>query len=459
VYFTPASTKDKVNSIFSSLHFERIPISSTLLDEQRPGSPADIFKYWQDRLLETNTNIRELTQANLEVLEGDRAELAAACLKVRELYHTHDVKKYAAITSKGNYMFVGWMVKKDALALEQELHEDELTFFSRSGETGEHPIDETPPTRLKNPPVIRLFEFFTRMYGMPVYGELDPTPVMAITYTLLFGLMFGDVGQGICIALLGYYLYKIKKADLGGIIAVVGVSATVFGFLYGSIFGLEDILPALWRRPADDINGMLMFAVGVGVAIIFLSMVLHIINTIRQRRWAELFFSPNGAAGITFYSIILWLVLRVALYGYSLTGAYVALACLPLVFVAFREPLTRIMTKERPVIDGSLGMFLFSTTLELMEVLLTYVTNTISFVRVGAFAISHAGMMSVVLLLSHTAAGTHNILVLVLGNIVVTGIEGLLVGIQVLRLDFYEVLSRFYRGSGQIFLPAGTEKR
>jgi V/A-type H+-transporting ATPase subunit I len=392
-----------------------------------------------------------MTGNTLEGIPGSNEELYAACERVKELYAAFDVRKYAAVTENGDYVFVGWMAEKDAAALESDMSRDELTFFSRYGETGEHPSADRPPTRLINPPVIRLFEFFTRMYGLPVYGEIDPTPVMAVTYILLFGLMFGDVGQGLCIAALGYYLYKKRGIALGGIMAAAGFSGMLFGFLYGSIFGLEEILPALWHRPAEDINGTLFFAVGVGIAIVFLAMLFNIVNAARQRNWGQLLFSPNGIAGVLFYGIILFIALQVILYGHAVTGPDIFLAVLPMAFVAFREPLTKLMEGRRKPIEGGIGMFLFSTVLELVEVLLTYATNTVSFVRVGAFAISHAGIMGVVLMLSQSAAGTHNPAVIAVGNIVVMGIEGLLVGIQVLRLDFYELFSRFYNGSGQEF--------
>jgi V/A-type H+-transporting ATPase subunit I len=103
------------------------------------------------------------------------------------------------------------------------------------------------------------------------------------------------------------------------------------------------------------------------------------------------------------------------------------------------------------------GMFVFHTFIEIFETLLTYATNTLSFVRVGAFAISHAGLMHVVLQLSQAASGSHNILILILGNLLVVGIEGLLVGIQSLRLGFYEMFSRFFKGSGRAFAPHKVE--
>ena len=98
-------------------------------------------------------------------------------------------------------------------------------------------------------------------------------------------------------------------------------------------------------------------------------------------------------------------------------------------------------------------MFIAQSFFELFEVLLSYFSNTLSFVRIGAFAVSHAAMMEVVLMLAGAEAGSPNWIVVVIGNIIVCGMEGLIVGIQVLRLEYYELFSRFYKGTGKEFIP------
>jgi V/A-type H+-transporting ATPase subunit I len=147
----------------------------------------------------------------------------------------------------------------------------------------------------------------------------------------------------------------------------------------------------------------------------------------------------------------LWLVIRVIFQGRAITPLVVIVAILPLAFICLKHPLENFINGNGFIPTGKKGQLIGSITIELFETLLTYATNTISFVRVGAFAVSHVGMMHVVLQLSQNAAGAGNILILVLGNILVMTIEGLLVGIQVLRLDFYEMFSRFYKGTGTPF--------
>ena len=458
VYFTVQTHKDAVDAVFSSLHFEAIPLIAPFPQgesAEEPAQPPDeafypnaLLKYWRGWRTALELKIQALTKQSLAETIGSKERLCIACEKVRALHGAFDVKKYAAL-SKGKriFTFVGWMAERDAKLLETEVAGDDLAVFTRYGETG-----EAPPIRLKNFPIVRQFEFYTRLYGLPSYGELDPTPLLAVTYTFLFGLMFGDVGHGLVLGLLGLYIHVGLKKPLGSILMVVGGSSMVFGFLYGSIFGFEDILPALWRRPMADITGTLLFAVGIGIGLIVLSMCLHMYNAARQGRIGDLLFGANGVAGMLFYSAVVWLAFRSLIWGQSLTITVVGLGALPLVLVAFKHPVIRFLERKgEPDKAVGIGMFVFNTIIELFETLLTYATNTISFVRVGAFAISHAGMMHVVLQLSQGTAGSRNLLVLVFGNLLVMAIEGLLVGIQVLRLDFYEIFSRFYAGGGQEF--------
>ncbi len=136
------------------------------------------------------------------------------------------------------------------------------------------------------------------------------------------------------------------------------------------------------------------------------------------------------------------------------TVILVIMFLIPLLLIFLKEPLTAMVEKRSEKISGSLGMFFVEGFFELFEVLLSYFSNTLSFVRVGAFAVSHAAMMEVVLMLAGAETGNLNLLVVILGNLFVCGMEGLIVGIQVLRLEYYELFSRFYKGTGHEFKPS-----
>ena len=300
-----------------------------------------------------------------------------------------------------------------------------------------------------------------------IVGE-DPTMFVGLTYSFIFGVMFGDVGQGLLLMIGGGLVYKFKKAPLAGIIATAGVFSTIFGFLFGSIFGFEDVLPALWIRPIDHmttlpflgkLNTVFIVAVAFGMFLIMVAMVLHIINAVRGKNMESAWFDPNGAAGLVFYLAV---VVTVVLFmtGNPLPGGIVMAIMfgIPLLLIFFREPLTRMLQKRADKMETGKAMFVVQGFFELFETLLSYFSNTISFIRIGAFAVSHAAIMEVVLQLAGAESGSPNWAGVIFGNLFVCGFEGLIVGIQVLRLEYYELFSRFYKGSGHAFDPYAKRK-
>jgi len=453
VYFVPGKYRERVDSQFSSLHFERIHLITEADGEPLTGAPAEAIAGLQVKRDALQGQINRLTGEIGQGIAENRGGLAEACYRVRDLFKSYDIKKYAARTRKDFYLLVGWMSAPDALALEQEVEEDEKVIFVKN--PSHVTPSNAPPTVLKNPPGIRFFEFFVRMYGLPSYSETDPTPVLAVTYTLLFGVMFGDLGQGAVISILGILLYRIKHMALGAIMGVIGVSSMVFGAVYGTVFGFENLIPHLYQ-PAADIMGTLIRAGAAGAALLIAAMVVNMVNAIRQRDLAKLFFGPNGLAGLLFYGGMLGIVLAVVTGRTNLVGLLVGVfLVVPILLIALREPLGKLLERQKGILEDGLPLFIIQTVIELFDVLLSYFTNTISFVRVGAFALSHASMMAVVLMLSQTVSASgaagHNWLVIVVGNLLVMALEGLVVGIQGLRLEFYEMFSRFYEGNGREF--------
>jgi V/A-type H+-transporting ATPase subunit I len=184
-------------------------------------------------------------------------------------------------------------------------------------------------------------------------------------------------------------------------------------------------------------------------------MIIHIINAVKQKDFAGLWFDTNGVAGLVFYGALAT-VLVLYMSGNTLpaTAILVVLFVVPLILIGFKEPIANFLQKKQSEEETGVAMTIVQAIFELIEVLLSYFSNTISFVRIGAFAISHAAMMEVVLMLAGASEGGNpNWIVVVLGNLFVCGMEGLVVGIQVLRLEYYEMFSRFYKGDGREFKP------
>ena len=304
---------------------------------------------------------------------------------------------------------------------------------------------------------------FWNTVALTAHDEMDPTMFVALTYTFIFGAMFGDLGQGFCLFAIGGILYLTKKINLAGIISIAGIFSMFFGFMFGSVFGFEDIIEARWLRPVSamtnlpfigQLNTVFVVAIAFGMALNILVMIFNIINSAKAHDKENMLFSTNGVAGLVFYG---FLVLTVVLYmtGHKTPGNVMLVIFLgiPVLLFVFKEPLGNLVEKRHKKMEGGKVMFFVQAFFELFETMLSYFSNTISYVRIGAFAVSHAAMMEVVLMLSGASAGSTNWIIFVIGNIIVCGLEGLVVGIQVLRLEYYEMFSRFYKGTGREFKP------
>ena len=462
VYFVPESISKKIDAIYASMHFERY-----LIPDEYEGTPLEAGEALDQKIGDMKNRIADLENKRRECLEKNRDAILEAAARLERYDKNFNVRKMAASTTHKSstfYILCGWMTKDQAAAFREEIKNDPDVFLIVEEDHGN--VISKPPTKLKNPGIFRPFELFIRMYGLPSYEELDPTILIGITYSFLFGFMFGDAGQGLCLLAGGFLLYRLKKMSLAAIISCCGFFSTIFGLLFGSVFGFEDVITPLWLRPADamttlpfigKLNTVFVVSISIGMGIILLTMVLNIINSLREKDAEKLWFDTNGVAGLVFYGS---LVLAVVLFmtGHVLPGSAVLAVMfgVPLLLMFFKEPLTAFLEKKaRTAAPGGKAMFVIQGFFELFEVLLSYFSNTLSFVRVGAFAVSHAAMMEVVLMLAGAEAGSPNWLVVVLGNLFVCGLEGLVVGIQVLRLEYYELFSRFYRGSGREFKPYG----
>ncbi len=460
-YFVANADMSKVDSAFNSLHFERIAIPAEYV-----GTPKDACADMQKEIDGTKDQMKDIDQKIEELVTSQSAKLLGTRKRLEELSNNFDVRKMAARTDAGDnkedyYILCGWMGEDDVEALLKESKDDDRIFIVV--EEDREKFFGEPPTKLKNPKLFKPFEMFIQMYGLPAHDEMDPTMFVALTYTFIFGAMFGDVGQGFCLFAVGGLIYLKKKMNLAGIISVAGIFSMIFGAMFGSIFGFEDIIPALWLRPVEamtrlpfigQLNTVFIIAIAFGMALNILVMIFQIINAARAHDTENLWFSTNGVAGLVFYG---FLVLTIVLYmtGHKVPGNILLLIFLgvPVLIFVFKEPLTNLVEHNHKKMEESKAMFLVQGFFELFETMLSYFSNTLSYVRIGAFAVSHAAIMEVVLMLAGAQSGSPNLFGVIFGNAVVCALEGLIVGIQVLRLEYYEMFSRFYKGTGREFKP------
>lgn len=460
VYFVPEHQAHKVHAVYSSMHFERI-----FIPNEYHGTATEAFEKLDTRHREIHKALDANKEASRKFLQDNSTKIVSAKAALDACSSSFDIRKLAACTPGDTntfYILCGWMTEKDALAFQKDIQNDEKIFCLMEDQKA--PATQKPPTKLRNPKLFKPFEMYVKMYGLPAYNEMDPTWFVAITYSFIFGAMFGDVGQGLVLFLGGLFLYKTKKMDLAGIISCAGVFSVFFGFMYGSFFGFEDVLKAIWLKPMNQmmdvplvgrLNAVFVIAIGFGMFIILICMVFNIINSIRRGDTEKTWFDSNAVAGLVFYgSIVLTIGLFISGKKLPAAAILVIMFGVPLLLMFLKEPLTNLVEKKSRILPEQKGMFFVQSFFELFEVLLSYLSNTLSFLRIGAFAVSHAAMMEVVLMLAGaTNGGNPNWIVVVLGNIFVCAMEGLIVGIQVLRLEYYEIFSRFYAGNGREFKP------
>ena len=459
VYFTTREARERVDMLFNSLRFTRIS-----MDTQLHGTVEEAVSGLREQGEQARAETERVEKELQALRERERERLSSSWSYLRYRSECRDIRRYACHTRDSFYL-TGWVPEDAVAAMQEKLGRfQDLSCVIDVADDVEH---FTPPTKLKNPFLGRVFQPFLEMYGLPSYNEVDPSLFMALTYCLFFGIMFGDLGQGLCLALIGLVLAKVKKMWLGGIITCCGLSGALFGCVYGSVFGFEHVLPGFkimetttfaGMGPVSNVLLLLVMSIALGVFMLLLVMVINIINGVRQQNFEKILFGHNGVAGILFYGGLIFAALAALAFGVDLfTPLYVLpVLVLPLVLMLFKEPLSRLLAGDPNWKRVSLGELLVTGFFELFETLLSYLTNTLSFMRVGAYAITHVGLMLVVHMLAELAGGVGGpvgILILVLGNAFVMGFEGLLVGIQVLRLEFYELFGRFYDDGGTPFAP------
>lgn len=366
-------------------------------------------------------------------------------------------------------LLTGWIPGADSLELEKRLREItggrcvvEITVPQKSSA-------EEIPVLLRHPRWLRPFEMLVTAYGLPHYRELEPTLFVATSYVLMFGMMFGDLGHGAILALGGLAALLAGRTaqirNLGRLLLFGGGSSMIFGALYGSCFGIMAFKKfALWHDPlAGDPMSLMRGAIGIGVTLISLGLVLNIINRFRRGDFIGGFLGKFGVAGAVFYWGVLALVTKfAAVQARGLTAlAIVVFLALPVIGWTLKEPLELFCHRRagKSVEPGGSVVAAFTESLVgAFEGVLGYFANTISFVRLAAYAMSHAALLLSAFLMADAVkefpiGGLLSVLVIILGNAVAIALEGVVASVQALRLEYYEFFGKFFSSGGQPFKP------
>ena len=354
--------------------------------------------------------------------------------------------------SKNAFVLDGWVPEKDCEGLETSLNGLNVDIQLESS-------DDEPPVKLDNPPVVRPFEFFTKLYGIPKHRELDPSLLLFFGYPLFFGLMIGDLGYGFCYFLLGHFLvtrysHSDELLNLGKIIRTAGLSAFFFGtVLFAEAFGFEikalghDYV--LHKSDSADVGFFLLATGGIGLFYVTLGLAMGFYNALNMHD------VKHAVQEKLSWIMILWgglLFIPPSLFGNHLLGS-------------------RLGLSEDIELWGGLAAFLIGLALAisaegivaLVEIPSVFV-QVISYVRIAALGVADYG-------LAHAFNGMAfdigfsgisiipALLILVVGQLVVFTLGLIGSGINSLRLQYVECFPKFFVGGGTDYTPFGYTRK
>ena len=424
------------------------------------GGPAlsnEIKQIYAKEIGEAKTKIQALAEQIRAAAGKYTNDLERARLSVAIKRALLEAKKVSYVTAK-TMLLPGWIPreeKDEVLAAIRKIEETALLRGDKAEEVNLPPEDV--PVLFKNNFIIKPFELLINSYGVPCYGTLDPTAFVAIAFLLMFGTMFGDLGQGLVLAALGVLLWRGKSPmvkQAGTLIFYCGSSAAVFGLLFGSVFGFE--FHPFWMRPIDNITELFKAAIIFGIIVISSGILFNVTNAVRTRDLGKLLFDKAGLVA----GLIYWIGIAIAL------KIFVSQTAIPPVFlytigagvlVILFKPLLEILFRHKKEKDESLALAMAESSVDLLEIVMGYLANTVSFIRVAAFALAHAGLFIAVFQLAKLVSGwggsQASYILIALGNVGIIALEGLLVTIQSVRLNYYEFFSKFFISGKQEFKP------
>jgi V/A-type H+-transporting ATPase subunit I len=472
--------------------------SSIAIPKDYKGIPADLLAGLEARQKSIEAELQEIVveKKRMQITYGFRLLSLIASYIMADV--TGQIK--AKLVSTKNVCFLyGWIPADCATSLTAEL------FRITSGRIGVRVLDpnevesvrsgaEKVPTALSHGKFASSFEPLVFSYGAPLYGSIDPTFFVAIFFTLLFGIMFGDVGQGCVLLLLGLLIKQRKIKFLasfksfGGPLVYVGIFSMFMGLLYGGVFSNETLLEtptrALTGFLADTGLGRLLnihetgkilhlmpekgsidklfyffgFTLSLGVILNSIGLIFNISNQFSAKNYESALFSKTGLAGALFFWWIIGIAVRM-IAGGRLYWFDVPCIAVPLLCIFFGPLLWRFLSGEKPKKKEGFLVFIMEGIVEILETLSSYISNSVSFLRVGAFALSHTVLSFITFTMAELVGrdslfgSMFSVVVVIFGNLIIIVLEGMIVAIQVTRLQYYEFFSKFWTESGVKFVP------
>ena len=409
------------------------------------GSPAQLQRDLDRQIVSIERRIEALTrelngliETNFEILQHARD-----CLILARPY----AGVAGALRGKGRLVRLeGWVPAKYEGEIRRQLEQDLACPFHIEFADPEPAEYASVPSVMPRSWLLRPFQMLVRNFGIPSYREVDPTGLFALTYILMFGMMFGDIGHGAVILIAGLGLWK--RFPAATVVAVLaGISSMGFGLVYGSLFGYEHVIEPLWMSPMQDPVRLLTIAVIWGAGFILFANLIAIRNLWAAGQAEQALYSGKGVAGLAFYLALCFAAYRAFSAGRFGWPESLALAL----------PLAVIMWSQWRHSSGQVFERVLVVFIEGLEHVISNISGTLSFLRVAAFSLNHIALAAAVFAIAGMLGSAGHIVTVVLGNLFVIVLEGAIVAIQCLRLEYYEGFSRFFSGNGRAFEPLKLE--
>ncbi len=401
--------------------------------------------------------LKEEAEKLLQAIREQVSKIAALALSIKPKAL---VQKLKTLTYVGEEIAVtsGWIPASKKEDFESQMRHRLENYLALEYEEPREAREA--PSKVRLPNLLKPISLLThKLYGFPSIFEVDPTAITAIFFPIMFGMMFGDVGHGLTLAIFGAFLYTKTRGgmrDLGGILVYAGIAAAFFGYLYGMVFFVAFTEHPI-MSPLHDTFKLIAVALLFGAFELMVGFVLNTVNKILEGDVFAALFEYKGLATLIMYAGAVYAILR--------NNAQIMLVLKDPLFQAMVIPLliTVLSPIYRSLKEGhGIGLGATEAVETFLESVLALLSNSLSYVRLAAFAVIHEvfGVLAAQLIAGQEVVSIGNIGVLlspvalvsfIFVNVAVMGLEGMLSFIQATRLTFYEFFTKFYKAAGRQF--------
>jgi len=469
--FTVAAVSSRKGRFALDSALEKHNFAPEELSDQLEGIPAEVCTRLTEELDGQSMELRKVNLLLAGIAERHGADLISWRTRAESEIEVIHAQNHFSRT-RNTFLINGWVPEERIGELQRATLDETEGVAVIDVSDPDEAIDEVP-TQIKHAPWLQPFAMLVKAYGFPGYREVEPTLMVAVSFLVMFGIMFGDVGHGLILLIIGLVVRRkateAATRDFAAIIAYAGGASMIFGTVYASVFGIASIEEkyALIRPMAP--GSMMPFlgaTVAFGALLICVGLLMNIVNRLRSDDYYNGVLGRTGIIGAIFYTGVLGLGIRAYIQGadYDFKPWHAILfVALPLVIIFLREPIYALITRKSKLFHEGVFGGIMEAGVEVMETISSFVSNTASFARVGAFALGHAGLcmaiFEMVEIVRKMPGGPFiAALVLIFGNALIIVLEGMVVGIQVVRLEYYEFFTKFFTGSGRAYQPFHLSK-